>query len=187
MKRFPIVIGTTAVGLAGVLSFHSRSALGTASQATAASAGTATHAKQGTSSSKPKATQPKSSSTKPSGTTTTSTPATTGTQGSVGSTTTSPPTTVATATATGNNEQYGYGELAVRVTVSGGKITGLQVVGLQTAESYSQQLAVQVIPYLRRQVLSAQSAKIQGITGATYTSEAYSVSVQSALDRLHVR
>ncbi len=97
--------------------------------------------------------------------------------------TTTPPSG-ATTTAVGSNEQYGYGVLAVRVTVRAGRITNLSVANLQTAEQYSQSLAQQVIPMLRNEVLSAQSAHINGISGATYTSEAYAYSVQSALDRL---
>ncbi|MHB8329195.1 MAG: FMN-binding protein, partial [Acidimicrobiales bacterium] len=75
---------------------------------------------------------------------------------------------------------------SVRVTVSGTRITDVSMANLQTAESYSQQIANQVIPYLRHQVLALQSSQINGISGATYTSEAYSMSVQSALDKLHV-
>ena len=104
-----------------------------------------------------------------------------------GSPSTTAPPAATPRTAVGATEQYGYGELAVRITVSGSRVTDAQVVGLQTAESYSQQIAEQVIPYLRREVLSAQSAQIDGISGATYTSEAYAMSVQSALDTLHVK
>jgi uncharacterized protein with FMN-binding domain len=75
----------------------------------------------------------------------------------------------------------------VKVTVSGNKITGLSVPVLQTAEPYSQSLAQQVIPMLRNEVLSAQSARINGISGATYTSEAYAYSLQAALDSLHFK
>lgn len=96
---------------------------------------------------------------------------------------TAPPAAAATS-ALGNNEQYGYGVLAVRITVRAGRITNVSVANLQTAEQYSQSLAQQVIPVLRHEVLSAQSAHINGISGATYTSEAYASSVQSALDRL---
>lgn len=88
--------------------------------------------------------------------------------------------------ATGKSEQYGYGVLAVTAHVDGRRITDVTVASLQTAESYSQQLAVQVIPMLRSQVLAAQGSRINGITGATYTSEAYALSLQSALDKLHV-
>jgi hypothetical protein len=90
-------------------------------------------------------------------------------------------------TATGAMEQYGYGELAVKVTVSGSRITAVTVPTLRTAEQYSQQLAVQVIPMLKSQVMAADSARINGVSGATYTSEAYAYSLQSALDKLHVK
>ena len=88
--------------------------------------------------------------------------------------------------AIGSNEQYGYGALSVAVTVRGNRIEDVRVNGLQTAEQYSQQLATQVIPMLRSEVLAAQSARINGISGASYTSQAYALSVQSALDKLHV-
>jgi uncharacterized protein with FMN-binding domain len=92
-----------------------------------------------------------------------------------------------TATATGKVEPYGYGELSARVTISGGHITAVTVPELRTAEQYSQQLAVQVIPMLRKEVLAAQSARIQAVSGATYTSEAYAASVQAALDQVHFK
>jgi uncharacterized protein with FMN-binding domain len=77
--------------------------------------------------------------------------------------------------------------LAAKVTVWGNRITDVSVATIQTAEQYSQQLAQQVIPLLRNEVLSAQSARINGISGATYTSEAYAYSVQAALDTLGVK
>jgi uncharacterized protein with FMN-binding domain len=92
-----------------------------------------------------------------------------------------------TATATGPTEPYGYGELKARITISGGHITTVTVPLLRTAEQYSQQLADQVIPMLGREVLAAQSARIQAVSGATYTSEAYALSVQAALDQVHFK
>jgi uncharacterized protein with FMN-binding domain len=93
----------------------------------------------------------------------------------------------ATGTTLGALERYGYGELAARVSISGGQITGIAVPVLRTAEQYSQQLAVQVIPTLRSEVLAAQSARINAVSGATYTSQAYALSVQAALDKAHFR
>lgn len=90
-----------------------------------------------------------------------------------------------TRSATGASEQYGYGVLSVKVTVAGTRITGVTVPALQTADPTSQQITTQVIPLLRSQVMSAQSARINGISGATYTSQAYATSLQSALDKLH--
>ena len=95
--------------------------------------------------------------------------------------------TAATVTTQGALERYGYGELAARVSISGGRITGIAVPVLRTAEQYSQQLAVQVVPTLRSEVLAAQSARINAVSGATYTSQAYALSVQAALDKAHFR
>jgi uncharacterized protein with FMN-binding domain len=81
---------------------------------------------------------------------------------------------------------YGYGELSVRVSVSGGKITSVDVTRLRTAEQYSQSLAQQVVPMLRSEVLQAQSANINAVSGATYTSQAFAMSLQSALKQLGV-
>jgi FMN-binding domain len=88
---------------------------------------------------------------------------------------------------TGPVVPYGYGELATRVTISHGRITGVSVPVLKTAEQFSQQLAAQAIPVLRGEVLAAQSAHIQAVSGATYTSEAYAHSVQAALDKAHLK
>ena len=86
-------------------------------------------------------------------------------------------------TAVGNSEQYGYGVLAVKVTIRQDRITDVSVARSRPPSSTRSQLAQQVIPLLRNEVLSAQSAHINAISGATYTSEAYAYSVQSALDR----
>jgi uncharacterized protein with FMN-binding domain len=89
--------------------------------------------------------------------------------------------------ATGKVVQYGYGELSVTVTARGNQITGVSVPLLRTAEPYSQQLAQQVIPMLRGEVLAVHGVQIHGVSGATYTSVAYVQSIQSALDKLHIK
>jgi hypothetical protein len=66
-------------------------------------------------------------------------------------------------------EQYGYGELSVTVTAHGNQITGVSVPLLRTAEPYSQQLAQQVIPMLRAEVLAC----IVEIGAAVATSGGY--------------
>ena len=92
-----------------------------------------------------------------------------------------------TRSVTGAVEQFGYGELAVRVTVTGNRITNVTVPALQTAEPFSRQLSDQAIPLLKSQVLAADGASINGVSGATFTSEAYATSLQAALDKLHLR
>ena len=89
--------------------------------------------------------------------------------------------------ALGPAEQYGYGVLDVKVTESGTRITDVSVPLLQTAEPTSQQISEQAIAMLRAEVLSAQSARVDAISGATYTSAAYLSSLQAAIDKLHAR
>lgn len=161
MRRYPVVIGVTAAGLAGVLSFHSHNTA-VALPGAAGTGGGNSSARNGSTHGQPAST----------------------TSGSTTPSTNSPSHGSASGTATGVLEQYGYGQLSVRVTMAGGRITNLAVATLQTADTYSQQLANQVIPVLQREVLSVQSARINGLSGATYTSEAYAYSVQSALDKL---
>jgi hypothetical protein len=94
------------------------------------------------------------------------------------------PTPALTRQSPGRLVPYGYGELAVEIKLLGGKITAVNLTALRTADQYSQSLAQQVVPMLRSEVLQAQSANINGVSGATYTSQAFALSVQSALKRL---
>lgn len=99
----------------------------------------------------------------------------------------SPAAPGAVRSALGPSEQFGYGMLDVKVTVRGTRITGVSVPTLQVAEFTSQQICEQAIPLLTSEVLAAQSASIDGVSGATFTSEAYAQSLQAALDALHVK
>ncbi len=86
--------------------------------------------------------------------------------------------------AIGPSENYGYGVVAVEVTARSGRIVTLQTVALEISEPFSQSLAQQAIPILRREVLLAQSANVAAVSGATYTSRGYLSSIQAALDHL---
>jgi uncharacterized protein with FMN-binding domain len=83
-------------------------------------------------------------------------------------------------------ETYRYGELSVTVTDQGGRITDLQMASLSETDARSVFIDDQAIPLLRQQILAAQSANIDGVSGATFTSQAYAQSVQSALDQLGI-
>jgi uncharacterized protein with FMN-binding domain len=87
--------------------------------------------------------------------------------------------------ATGPGVNFGYGTIAVKVTVAGGRVVNVSVAKLSTLDPTSQQIAAQAIPMLRSEVLSAHSANISGVSGATYTSEGYVRSLQAAVDQLH--
>ncbi|MER5464422.1 FMN-binding protein [Streptomyces sp. NPDC002668] len=76
-----------------------------------------------------------------------------------------------------------YGDVQVQLTLSGGRITGAQAVKAPSADPRSRQIAAGAIPKLNQAVMTAQSAQIDAVSGASYTSEGYIKSLQSALDK----
>jgi uncharacterized protein with FMN-binding domain len=88
----------------------------------------------------------------------------------------------ASKTITGPAISYFYGTAQVQVTLVNGRITDVVALQLPT-EGRSGGISQAVEPMLRSEVLSAQSAQIDLISGATYTSEAYATSLQGALDQ----
>jgi uncharacterized protein with FMN-binding domain len=70
----------------------------------------------------------------------------------------------------------------VQITVQAGKITDVTALQLTDAERRSVMISSQAAPLLRDEVLQAQSANVQTVSGATVTSEAYLNSLQAALD-----
>jgi len=87
-------------------------------------------------------------------------------------------------TATGDAIDTRYGAAQVRVTVSGGKIVKIEALQLQSNDPHSQQISSFAAPQLEQEVLAAQSANVDAVSGATFTSASYVQSVQSALDKL---
>ena len=79
-----------------------------------------------------------------------------------------------------------YGNVQVKVTIRNGRLTRVTFLDLPYGDPTSQSISDQVAPVLAQQAIDAQSANIAGISGATYTSDAYRQSLQSALDRLGI-
>ena len=73
--------------------------------------------------------------------------------------------------------------MQVQVTISGGAITDVTALQLTDHDGRSVMISNQAAPILREEVLQAQSASVSMVGGATYTSEAYLQSLQSALDQ----
>ncbi|WP_330468560.1 FMN-binding protein [Streptomyces longwoodensis] len=88
----------------------------------------------------------------------------------------------AARTVTGAVAQTQYGPVQVRVTVSGGRITAAEAVQAPKGGESDQKTAL-AVPRLNREAVAAGSADIDSVSGATYTSEGYKKSLQSALDR----
>ena len=157
MKRTPIVITATAAGLIGVLEFHTRPA--PVSLGTIPAAGS-------TAAASPATTAPSRGSTRSA----------------------APSQPGGTRTATGPQVNYNWGVLSVTVTVSGTRITKVGIAALDDGGNpRSQFIDQQSIPILEQEALQAQSANIQGVSGASYTSAGFTQSLQAALQQLGIR
>jgi uncharacterized protein with FMN-binding domain len=156
MRRSPIVLAATVAGTAGVLAFHPHApAAQTATAATTTQSAAASSA----------ATKSASASSS----------AGSGSSGSSGS---------GSGTATGDAIDTRYGPVQVRVTVAGGKITDIQGLVLTGNDPRSAEISSSAEPTLKQEALSRQSADIDAVSGATFTSAGYAQSLQSALDKL---
>lgn len=82
----------------------------------------------------------------------------------------------------GDPYDVSYGTVQVKVIWTGSRITDVKALWLPQG-GRSSDISSYAAPLLRREVLSAQSAKIDTVSGASYTSAGYARSVQSALDK----
>lgn len=106
--------------------------------------------------------------------------------GSSGSSGSSSGSSSAGGTFTGDSVQTRFGSVQVQISVSGGKITDVKALQLTDEDRRSVQISNRAAPLLRSEVLQAQSANVQTISGATVTSSAYLTSLQAALDAAHL-
>ncbi|MCW2744623.1 MAG: FMN-binding protein [Mycobacterium sp.] len=155
MKRYPLVLGATAAGLTGVLTFHTHGSSGVAAGTTIGPIA----APAPTDSPSTAAPAPAPSATTPSG------------------------TSSASRTVQGTSVQTRFGPVQVTVTAQGGKLTALSATA-PGDDRRSEEINYRAVPLLNAQAKAAQSANIDGVSGATYTSEGYAQSLQSALDKL---
>ncbi|MET7600717.1 FMN-binding protein [Streptomyces sp. NPDC005481] len=85
-------------------------------------------------------------------------------------------------TVTGAVASTQYGPVQVRLTLAGGKITKAEAVQAPSG-GRSTQVTDDAVPRLNQQAVTAGTADIDTVTGATYTSAGYKQSLQSALDK----
>nr|WP_217274684.1 FMN-binding protein [Rathayibacter sp. VKM Ac-2835] len=86
-------------------------------------------------------------------------------------------------TYTGTAVSTRYGDVQVAITVAGGAIADVTALQLTDKENRSVSISNRAAPILRSEVLAAQSADVASVSGATYTSDAYLDSLQSAIDQ----
>jgi uncharacterized protein with FMN-binding domain len=92
-------------------------------------------------------------------------------------------TSTYTGAVTGAAADTRWGPVQVRVTVASGKITAVDVVAQPDGNGRDREINAQAVPELVSETLQAQSAQVDMVSGATYTSEGYVQSLQSALDQ----
>jgi uncharacterized protein with FMN-binding domain len=172
MRRAILTLGSTAAGLAALLSFKTHSSVAAvADPGSSPAAASASASGAPTTSAAPTKAKAKASSTaspmkaKP-----------TTTAGAMSGST-------ATRTITGAVETTMFGPMQVKVTLEGQKITNVSVVQETNDGQESQQIDSFSVPKLNAETLTAQSARIDTVSGATQTSDGYIGSLQSALDQ----
>jgi uncharacterized protein with FMN-binding domain len=90
---------------------------------------------------------------------------------------------LAAKTVTGSLATDQYGQLQVKLSVKNGRITKVGFTTFVANDGHSMQIDQSAAPVLIRETIAAQSAHIQGVSGATYTSNAYQQSLQAAIDK----
>ena len=161
MRRVILAIVGTIAGLVALLSFKTHSTSAAAAPPTAIS-GTSGQA------SSPAATPSAS------GSGTSSSPSTSSSSGSSAS---------AATTVTGTAADTVYGAVQVKITVKNGKVTAAQAVEYPEESPRDEQINSYAVPVLNQETVTAGSASIDAVSGATYTSNGYIASLQSALDK----
>lgn len=84
---------------------------------------------------------------------------------------------------TGSIADAYYGNVQVRATISGGKITDVRFLQYPNTHSTSVYINQQAMPYLQQEAIKAQNSNVNIISGATYTSQAFIQSLSNALSQ----
>ncbi len=114
--------------------------------------------------------------------TTTTAPSATASAGSTGSA----PSSGGDGAYTGGAVETRWGTVQVEITVENGKITSADAVQFPNDNPRDQQINAYAVPALNAEVVKAQSASIDAVSGATVTSNGYLESLQSAIDAAHL-
>ncbi|MFD7645242.1 FMN-binding protein [Kitasatospora sp. NPDC059795] len=100
-----------------------------------------------------------------------------------GGTASAAPQSGGTRTLTGTAVNTRYGPVQVRVTMDGGAISRIDVIQYPTRDRRDREINTYAVPQLNQEAMAAQNAHIDVVSGATYTSDGYTRSLQSALDQ----
>jgi uncharacterized protein with FMN-binding domain len=170
MRRAVIATAGTVVGLVALLDYRSSSTIGRSNVAVGR-AGSAPSATTAAPTATPTTTAPTSGTTTPGSAQAGPTPATTS------------PAATSSGRYTGVDVPYNYGDIQLRITVTGGKITAIDVPQESATDPRSQSINSQAVPILVQEALAAQNLNFDVVSGATFTSDAFAQAFQSALTK----
>ena len=94
--------------------------------------------------------------------------------------------TTKTKTYTGDTVMTQYGPVQVQIKVSNGKITASEVLQVPWSNGQDQMINSNAVPVLNQEAVDAQSSSIDMVSGATFTSQGYIGSLQSAIDQANL-
>jgi uncharacterized protein with FMN-binding domain len=103
------------------------------------------------------------------------------------STGTLPATSATIVVVNGSSADTQYGPVQVQLKIRSGRILSATAINYPQSSQTDQDINGQAIPILERETVQAQSAQIDTVSGATYTSGGYVQSLQAALDAAHLR
>jgi uncharacterized protein with FMN-binding domain len=95
------------------------------------------------------------------------------------------PSKSASVIVAGDVVQTEYGPVQVEISVSNGRITRARALARPSGDGRTDAINSYAVPQLVQETVAAQSAQVDTVSGATYTSEGYRQSLQSALDAAH--
>ncbi len=105
--------------------------------------------------------------------------------------TAAPPGVVGTASGTsvvnGTSVPTRYGPVQVRLTIRNGRIVTATAIDYPASGGRDREINSSAVPELERATVAAQSAHIDTVSGATYTSDGYRASLQAAIDAAHLK
>ena len=106
--------------------------------------------------------------------------------GPVGTTHSSTGGSAAATTVAGSVAQTRWGPVQVQITVQGGKVAAATALQTPSGNHRDQQINAYAVPILNSEAVTASSAQIDSVSGATVTSNGYRESLQAALDAAHL-
>lgn len=157
MKRAPIVLASTVAGMAVTLGFHAHPPSVSPAAGTGVAAAATKKPGPGT------------------GTGTTTSRASSSTAKAA-----APPVSRSVTSAVESNQ---YGNVQLKVALKAGRISAVQAVQLPQSDGKSVQINAYAEPVLQQSALRVQSAHVDAVSGATYTTDSYRLALQSALDK----